>query len=146
MEDWTPSPDDVGSILRARTTDDAGKEQGRFTSETRPTAKDIEPLIDTVVSRILGKVGKPIPPEQHRFARRVAAAGVACKVELSYWPEQVAEGRSPYAELKVEFDEGVADLIVAAQNADNDDTTDDNVLLTYSSFDDAPILGRRTRF
>lgn len=147
MEVWSPSSDDVGSVLRARTKDSTGVERGRFTEDTRPTVAEINPLIDEVVSRIVNKVNKPLPVGVHRFALRIAAIGVACEVELSYWPEQIAEGRSPYNELKTRFDEGLAELVLTAQADDGDPNTDDLSMYAVNSFDDCYTpLGMHTRY
>lgn len=148
MEVWAPSSDDVGAVLRARTKDTlTGVELGKFTENTRPTVAEINPLIDEVVARIVAKVGRRLPDGVHRYARRIAAIGVACDVELSYWPEQIAEGRSPYTELKAQFDEGLADLVSAAQADDGDPDTDDLTAYALGSFDNCYMpLGMRTRY
>lgn len=139
IRDWIPSVDDVGAVIRSRTKS-AGIELGTFTDDTRPTRVEVQPLIDTVTSRISAKCGK-IPDDIQAFARRVAAIGVAADVELSYWPEQVSSGNSPYEQLKALFDEGFAELFTASQNDDGDEDTGGGETLASHSYgiDCAPI-------
>lgn len=97
--DWRPSVADVGAILRARTKDTTGTELGTFTADTRPTAAEVELIIAQALSDVELEVGEELPDRLHDTARRTVALGAAVTIELSYWPEQVALGRSPYAQL-----------------------------------------------
>jgi hypothetical protein len=132
VRDWMPSPEDVGAVIRTRTKNRV-KELGTFTDETRPTRDEIIPLIDAVVQRITARAGK-IPDSLQALARRTAALGVACDVELGYFPEQVAEGRSPYEQLRTLYNEQFMELVTASQNDDADDTTGDIEALAVHSF------------
>lgn len=123
VDDFTPTVADVGAILRARTRTAAGSLAGTFNPEaaaegeqTTPTAEQVESLIEDVISDVQAEFGTDIPdapvdehnddPDLYRKAvRRLAALGTALQVELTYWPEQVATGRSPYAQLKTLYDE-----------------------------------------
>jgi hypothetical protein len=101
--DWAPLVADVGAILRARTKDSNGNEPGTFTTATRPTGDQVDELIETAISDIESEVGS-VPDELQDAARRVAAIGTALLVELSFFPEQIATGRSPYDQLKELYD------------------------------------------
>jgi phage gpG-like protein len=108
--DWAPSVDDVGAVLRARTKDENGNELGTFTDATRPTAVQVNPLIDTATADILAEVGT-VPDKVQDNARRVAAIGAALLVELTFFPEQIGTGRSPYTQLKEWYDDKLKRLV-----------------------------------
>jgi hypothetical protein len=101
--DWAPSVADVGAVLRARTKDTNGNEIGTFNDDTRPTEDQVGELIDTAVSDIESEVGT-VPDVLQDAARRVSAISSALLVELSFFPEQIATGRSPYDQLKELYD------------------------------------------
>lgn len=141
--DWSPTPDDVGAEIRSRTTDDTGQELGTFTDETRPTVDDVYALIDAVTARIERRVGD-VPESLQPDARRVAALGVACRVELTFFPEQVATGRSPYNHMKAAYDEDLAELVTACHDYAGDPTTGDVGLLAGDGFGPCDLVGMKT--
>ncbi len=112
MLDWVPTPSDVAAILRARAKDDFGNELGTFTDETRPTAGQVTDLTGLPASKIEGAIGA-VPEALQPLARHVAALAVACRVELTFFPEQINTGRSPYAQLKASYDEEFKQLLQA---------------------------------
>lgn len=123
VSDYTPQVSDVGAILRARTKTASGSEAGTFNpadaaagDRTRPTAEEVTSLIEDAVSDVQSEFGVVIPdapitdenddPDLYRKSvQRFAALGTALLVELTYFPEQVATGRSPYAQLKQLYDD-----------------------------------------
>ena len=107
--DWAPLVADVGAILRARTKDSNGNELGTFTANTRPTGDQVDELIETAITDIESEVGS-VPDVLQDAARRVAALGTALLVELSFFPEQISTGRSPYDQLKELYDARFARL------------------------------------
>lgn len=116
--DFTPTVDMVGAILRARTKTAGGSEVGTFNSETRPTDVEVQDLAQTAVADLMDAVGPDIadapgddPDAYRNGAKRLAALGTAMLVELTYWPEQVATGRSPYAQLKTLYDDRLKRLV-----------------------------------
>lgn len=115
--DWAPTVADVGAILRARTKDTNGVELGTFTADTRPTGTAVIALADLAVSDLVAEIGPDIPTELVPSARYLAALGTALMVELSYFPEDVAAGRSPYAELKALYDQRLVRLTDAVEDA-----------------------------
>jgi hypothetical protein len=138
--DWLPSPDDVGAEIRSRTKDGGNNELGTFSPTTRPTRDQLYPLVDAVVARITRRCGR-VPEDLYDDARRVAALGVAIKVERTYFPEQVASGNSPYPEMLAEYKEELAELIESCKNDDGDPSTDDTQLLPIHSFTNEPLIG-----
>jgi hypothetical protein len=113
--DWAPSPSDVGAVLRSRTKDTNGNELGTFTSDTRPTDGQVNELIETAVADLSSDVGT-VPDKLQDAARRLAAIGVAMLVELSFFPDQITNGRSPYAQLEALYEKRFARLKVQIED------------------------------
>jgi hypothetical protein len=148
--DWTPSVADVGAILRARTKDTNGSELGTFSSNTRPTAEGVQQLVATALSDVLVRTG-PIPSALEDYARRVVALGGALLVELSYFPEQIQTGRSPYAQLRVWYDSALERLGLAVDDVNNGgevggDEDELAQLLPLFSFPDPYLAGWNSRW
>jgi hypothetical protein len=98
--DWTPEVADVGALLRARTKDTAGNEVGTFNEDTRPTGAQVETLITQAQADLVAELGSDdVSPRYLESAKRLVIIGAAMNVELSYFPEQVGTGRSPYDQL-----------------------------------------------
>ena len=95
--DYLPSPDDIATILRARTKDDNGVELGKWSDATRPTEQDVVRIIALAAAEL---VAPDFAGPCMRVARSAIAYHAACLIELSYFPEQVRSDRSPYEELK----------------------------------------------
>jgi len=108
--DWPVGVAAVGSILRARTRDTQGNEVGTFTPDTRPTEDQVASLINTAVGDLASSVGADLPETLWAQAAVVASYKGAMLVELSYFPEQVATGRSPYEQLRALYLEALAAL------------------------------------
>lgn len=114
---WWPTPDDVATLLRARTKDDTGRELGTWTDATRPTNVEVQSIIElaarqTVSDEFAG------PCERSAFAAINYRA--ACIVELSYFPEQVRSDRSPYEELKALADAALDELQTCISSGTSD--------------------------
>lgn len=118
-----PSVQEVASRLRARTKIAGGKELGTWTTTTRPTAGEVEDLIDDALDEVLGKV-QPIDDTQQfgsaynapgsdyeRRIRRAVALYAAILVELSYFPEQIRSGQSPVTTMQQLYDSRIRALI-----------------------------------
>jgi hypothetical protein len=112
-----PTVDQVAVLIRARTKDSSGNEVGTFDDETRPTAEQTEELIDAAMA----VVGLYLPPLDKLGAglvtayAQVVALDAACRVEKSYFPEQVRTDRSPYPELRTEFKDALQALVDASE-------------------------------
>lgn len=121
ISDWTPSVEDIGSILRARTKDRNGNEIGTFNADTRPTAAGVQEQIDLAMGKISPLYREDISESTFSPAIRAAALKAAMLVELSYFPEQVATGQSPYDQLKDQYAEAWEDLQTAIGTSDDSD-------------------------
>lgn len=149
--DWAPALSDVGAVLRARTTDTNGAQVGSFTVNTRPTGQQVQDLIDQFAVPNVAAVTGEVPAAAWEAARSAAAINAAMYVELSYFPEQINSGRSPYPQLKEMYDQMLARLtaIVAEEGGDvpGEDVAGPTLDPHYA-FDvvsgDHHIIGRRT--
>jgi hypothetical protein len=101
---YVPTVDDVGALLRARTKDQFGNELGTFTADTRPTDDQTLVLIGQAYDYVTSRSDTDLPEESWRAARSAIALKAAMLVELSYWPDQIPAGQSPYAMLRQEFE------------------------------------------
>jgi hypothetical protein len=108
-----PTVEQVATLIRARTKDSNGIEVGTFDGDTRPTADQVEKTIDASVALVGMQLpdAAAIPVELASAVAAVIALDAACRVEKSFWPEQVQTERSPYALLKTEYDEALAALL-----------------------------------
>lgn len=92
-----PSVAEVAAKLRARTKVRGGAELGVFTEATRPTASEVDSLIDDALDDVLGKVQAPTAGSKYeRRVRGAVCLYAAILVELSYFPEMVGTPKSPY--------------------------------------------------
>lgn len=147
--DWTPLVADVGAQLRARTRLKSGAEAGTFTDETRPTEAQAASMVSRGVGDVAMVIGNDIPQMLWDDAKDVAVIAAAMRIELSYFPEQIATGKSPYRELKELYDSRIKELKVAVQNVEAGGSADPGApLKPVFNFDvtegDPYIIGRRT--
>lgn len=101
----TPTIAEVAALLRARTKDTNGNEVGTFNGNTRPTNANVEVLIGFAVDKVQSDIGGALCADAEAAGlpdkvRNAGALYAAMLVELSYFPEQVAAGRSPYDKIK----------------------------------------------
>jgi hypothetical protein len=119
----------VGALLRTRTVDSKGVEQGTFTSDTRPTASQVEEKIELGAEDVARDVGSDIPDSLIQSAQALVALRAAMYVELSYFPEQVVANRSPYDRYKELYDEGLPKLVALVQAAEEEAGEEDTTLV-----------------
>ena len=118
MATCNPTVADVGALLRARTKTSAGDYLGTFTALTKPTDTEVQAIILQAVSRIVGKIGDPVPVVSGFDASDIEGKAKFCAillsamlVELSYFPEEVRQEQSAYKEYKLLFDEAWAEFL-----------------------------------
>lgn len=111
--DWYPSVDDVAALVRARTKTAFGGEEGTFTRDTRPTADQVEGLIEQAAGDIISALGTSgVCAAVALDASGTCALKAAMLVELSYFPEQSADRESsPYQAYKELAEERMATLV-----------------------------------
>lgn len=120
IADWTPTVDAVGAILRTRTRDRNGNEIGTFNEDTVPTGDQVVSLITTAAGDLALAVGPDLPEAVWQQASSVATYRAAMLVEITFFPEQVALGRSPYPQLRELYLDALKDLRVAVDAAGGD--------------------------
>lgn len=115
ITDWEPTLDRVGALLRTRTKDTNGNELGTFTAATKPTDAEAQELLDQAVADLAAVIGEDIPAGAFTQAEGIAAIAGACLIELSFFPEQINTGRSPYNQLKDMYDDRLKTLVKLIQ-------------------------------
>lgn len=132
---YRPQVSDVGELLRGRTVDTNGVEQGTFTPQTRPTFEQADRVIDRAMEKLEAKFGPTMKTELVGAAATVVALRAAMMIELSFFGEQIAPGRSPYLQLRDLYNEALADWDAWRLRLGTDDTPD--------SADDGPMPAYR---
>ncbi len=115
--------DQVGALLRTRTISTAGAELGTFTEGTHPTDSEVEHLIDLAAQDVADVLGTEILSKFLVSAQALVTLRAAMYVELTYFPEQVNSGKSPYPEFKSLFEAGIERV---QQSIENDDPDSDS--------------------
>jgi hypothetical protein len=110
ISDYTPSVQQVADQIVSRTKDKYGAEVGTFNANTRPTDTQVERLITEHTGDVANVIGDTIPADLFEDAQTVVAERVAMAIELTYFPEQVNSDRSPYRQLKEEYEEDLSRL------------------------------------
>lgn len=154
--DYSPDLETVGALVRTRTKTPGGKELGTFNpadadpaDRTKPTAEEVTKLIAVATRKVEAKIGPDIPAEMVEDAKGVVALRTALLIELTLFPEQVATGRSPYKELKAEFEEDLATLISDIQSIESggeEGVTGGEVLprFAFDDPDNTELIGWKT--
>lgn len=109
-----PTVQGVATLLRARTKDKT-TEVGTFTADTRPTATQVETLIDQAVADVQMRTGAMIPEDLEGAARHVTAIRAAMLIESSYLPEQTSGDNTVYLNFRFQYAEQIARLVQAVQ-------------------------------
>jgi hypothetical protein len=118
-----PTVEQVALLLRARTKDSQGNEVGTFDDDTRPTGDQVDEQIDAA----MGLVGIRFPStsnmtdEQVTAFQALVAYRAALRVEKSYFPEQVRNDRSAYAQLREEYVDDLQAFMEAMSASGGDD-------------------------
>lgn len=132
---WLPATTDVGAILRARTVDDNGNELGDFTVATRPTGTEVTNLILQASRDVEALLGSATQSQQVQdMGKHLIALKTAMLIEISYFPEQVGSGKSPYEQLKDMYNDELKRTLEYAQTDGEDVGMDDNAAVTVHSF------------
>jgi hypothetical protein len=115
-----PSVDQVASLIRARTKDAEGREVGTFNEETRPTAEQVEDHISNAVGLLAPRWPLELDDSFYPAVQTLTAYRAAMQIEKSYFPEQVRSDRSPYDQLREEYQDDLAALMDALGAGDGD--------------------------
>jgi hypothetical protein len=110
ISDYTPTVQDVADQIISRTKDQYGNEVGTFNSSTRPTDAQITRFIEEHIGDVANVIGADIPAEMFEDATTVVAERVAMAIEMNFYPEQVNTNRSPYKQIKEQYEEDLQRL------------------------------------
>lgn len=137
---WAPGVDDVGALLRARTMTKNGLIIGTFNAYTSPDDVTVMGLINDAAADVQDAIGPEVnvPVTLYPQAETLAALGAALQVELSFFPEQVNSGRSPYPQLKTLYDDKLKRLQNAIVSAGGERPTDE-AMAPFGAFDGPPV-------
>lgn len=118
-----PTTADVGALLRARTKDVNGNELGTFNSDTRPTDEEVDLIIGNASSDVYAELGEVDALENESLqtaVSRLIALRAAMLIELSYFPEQVQNDRSPFEHLRDMYNEALPRMTRAVAESEDD--------------------------
>lgn len=68
-------------------------------------------MVSVAANDVAAAVGSEIPEDLWSIADSVTSYRAAMLIELSYFPEQVAAGRSPYEQIKALYTESLKNLL-----------------------------------
>ena len=108
--DYQPTVKQVATHILARTVNQYGVRQGTFTTDTTPTAAEVEQIIALTMPEIADIIGDDIPEYLWDDAESVASIRAAMQTEIAFFPEQVSSDRSPYKLLKDKYEAAVENL------------------------------------
>lgn len=123
-----PTVEQVAALLRARTTNQNGSEVGTFTDDgaTRPSRAQVLELAAQGAGDVAARIGfAPLTGSLPTLATSLSALRTAMLVELSYFPEQIESGQSPYEQLRDMYTEQLGYL---ADSVDGDAAGTENRL------------------
>jgi hypothetical protein len=158
ISEYTPTPEQVATLVRARLTDGGGNEVGTFTDTTRPNSTQVEDLIGDTVRECYPFFGQDIPDSigeekdaLRKSALRAVMFGVAALVEISYFPEQVGVNRSPYKEYQERYEKmqkSIGKAISDIASGDEPGTDDNSMQALSDGFpeDEGGMVGWNTRW
>lgn len=116
-QSYEPTIDQVARKLLSRTVDQYGNMTGAFTSDTTPTAAQVQAIIEGVMPQVADVIGDEIPDALTDDAANVVAILAATQIELDFFSEQVNTGRSIYPQLVKQYDAALAALQRAVTSA-----------------------------
>lgn len=125
-DSYRPTIAQVGSVLRARTKDKYGSELGTFNNDTRPTAEQVEDLIDLAIGDTSAAIGQAVPSVLWQGVTMLVAINTANLIQASYWPEQVEDNSAVFDFWTTWYQNGLKNMAMAvrAENLGDDEGAD----------------------
>lgn len=111
-----PTVEKIAVLLRSRTTDENGTEVGTFTDDgrTRPSAAQVRLLAAQAAGDVAARIGfQDLTGGLPQLATNVSAVRTAMLIELSFFPEQIESGQSPYEQFRDLYAEQLGFLAAA---------------------------------
>lgn len=103
VEDYTPSVDEIGKRLYARTLTTTGRREGTFSDQTTPTATAVRELIEDAVQTVNAAVGEELDNMYWPMAKTAVIAYTCMSIEASYYPESTDAADSAYKAFRDRF-------------------------------------------
>lgn len=143
-----PTIFDVAQKVRSRTKIKGGSEIGTFNTRTRPTGDEVEGLIGDAMDEVLGKVkAAEAGTKYEKHVRGAIALYAAMEVELSFFPEQVGSGKSPYASYEKIYLSRIKALIAESETGEPQGMGDTDAPADPAwTFPGGEIVGYSTRW
>lgn len=114
-EEYKPTLDDLGALMRARTRNDLGDELGTFNEETRPTGDEAQSMIDQALDLVSPRLGGSVPDRLEGLARSIVTLRAAMLVEASYSPEgDGPETATAYSRFETQYQDALEAYDMAA--------------------------------
>jgi hypothetical protein len=88
---------------------------GTFTAQTRPTATQVELVVDQALADVQMRIGTDIPVVLHDAVAHVVAIRAASLIEASYMPEQTGNDNTVYINFRFQYAEQIGRLVTAVQ-------------------------------
>lgn len=144
--DWEPSLEEIASYIRTRTKVAGGGIAGTFTTETKPTAEQVEPIRRQAVRRVSSELGgTPCTTELQEDARTVTAIYAAMIIEQSYYPEQTTGQGNSFASLEKLFKPQLQTLANTVQRecgtGSGGEDGSEGAAITRATFDSRRLIG-----
>jgi hypothetical protein len=118
---FKPTIREVANEILSRTRDANGVLLGTFTSETTPTDEKVAEMIQQAADEVEAVVDDDLPESVWDTARQVIAIRTAMQIELSFYSDQVESGRSPYAQLRQQYEDALEYLATATAREQEED-------------------------
>jgi hypothetical protein len=111
-----PSPKDIAQRIPSRTRTRGGQLAFDFNDLTEPiTAAVVEQMIVGATNKVYGKLEKGTDVSQDEDTlgelRELIVLDTIMQIELGFFSEQISTNRSPYRELKKEYDDELTNLL-----------------------------------
>lgn len=100
-----PTTADVATVIMSYAKDGVGAYVGDFTTDTIPTAAQVNRIAAQVAEDVFADIDTDIPEESWGAVRTLIAIGTAMRVVLSFYPEAASGPRSPYDNIKTLYDQ-----------------------------------------
>jgi hypothetical protein len=110
--EFLPDPKDVAALLPGRTFNSSSREEGVFSTTTRPTEGQVQTLIYSAGNEVAARLGQDIEDDTLRaYARELVAIRAAMGIEIGFFPNETNTDQSAYEHLERLFETGLASLI-----------------------------------
>jgi len=105
--DYTPTVDEIGARMGARTLTSNGQRVGTFNDETRPNAQNVEELIGDAVAIVSSAVGDALDNEYWPMAKAAVTSYTCMSIEMGYYPESTEAADSAFKAFKERFNQQI---------------------------------------